>query len=433
MSPAFVFILGVILLLIFFLIRMPIAFSMGLAGFLGLSYLTSFSTALMFIPRDLFEVFSSYSISAIPMFILMGYYGFSAGLGNRLYESAFSIFGHIRGGLAISTIFACAGFGAICGSCTATSATMGKLAIPAMKKYKYNDMIAAGCVASSGTLGILIPPSVVLLLYGIITSESIGKLFIAGIIPGIILAIFMSLAVYIYCVKNPTVGPPGEEVPFKGKIRAIGRIIDVIILFVAVIGGLIFGFFTPTQAGGVGAVGAIIIGLVRRELTWKAFIDNTREALRTSCMILTVMGFATLFGHFITLSKITFLLSDWITTLNIHSFFIMLIIMLIYLIGGCFVDSLPFMILTVPIFYPLVVSLGYDPIWFGVIITILTGVGTITPPVGINVYVIKGITNGLPLETIFKGTTLFLVAMMIATIILIAFPALTLFLPNFVQ
>lgn len=433
MSPALLGITGIILLVILFLIRMPIAFSMGITGLLGLAYLTSFKTALLFLPRDLFELFSSYSISAIPMFILMGYYGFSAGIGQRLYEATYSIFGHIRGGLAISTIFACAGFGAICGSCTATSATMGKLAIPAMRKYKYNDMIAAGCVAASGTLGILIPPSVVLLVYGILTSESIGKLFIAGIIPGIVLAIFMSLAVYLYCLKNPKVGPPGEKLPVKVRIKAFLKIIDVIILFIAVIGGLLFGFFTPTQAGGVGSVGAILIGLIRRELTWKAFLDNTKEALRTSCMILTVMAFATVFGHFITLSKITFMLSDWIVGLKVPGFIIMMIIMIIYLIGGCFVDSLPFMILTVPIFYPVVVSLGYDPIWFGVIVTILTGVGTITPPVGINVYVIKGITNDLPLEVIFKGTFLFFVAMMAGTLLLIAFPSWTLFLPNLVK
>jgi C4-dicarboxylate transporter, DctM subunit len=432
MSAGLLGITGVLVLVMFFLIRMPIAFSMGLTGLLGLSYLTSFKTALLFLPRDLFEVFSSYSISAIPMFILMGYYGFSAGLGARLYEAAYSLFGHIRGGLAISTIFACAGFGAICGSCTATSATMGKLAIPAMKKYKYDNAMAAGCVAASGTLGILIPPSVVLLVYGILTSESISKLFIAGIVPGIVLAICMSSAVYLYCVKNPKVGPPGEKVAFKEKVKAIGGIIDVLILFIAVIGGLLFGFFTPTQAGGVGSVGAILIGLARRGLTWKAFLENTKEALRTSCMILTVMAFATVFGHFITLSKITFMLSDWIVGLKVPGFFIMMIIMVIYLIGGCFVDSLPFMILTIPIFFPVVVSLGYDPIWFGVIVTILTGIGTITPPVGINVYVIKNITNDkdLPLEAIFKGTFIFFVAMMVGTLVLVTFPSWTLFLPN---
>jgi len=433
MTPTLLTLIGVGLLVTLFLMRMPIAFSMGLAGFLGLAFLTSFKTALLFVPRDLFEVFGSYSISAIPLFVLMGYYGFSAGLGSRLYEAAYSIFGHIKGGLAISTIFACAGFGAICGSATATSATMGKLALPAMRKYKYNDVIAAGCVASSGTLGILIPPSVVLLVYGILTSESIGKLFIAGIVPGIVLAIFMSLAVYLYCLKNPEAGPPGEKLPFKQRIKAVAQVYDVFLLFIIVIGGLLSGFFTPTQAGGVGAVGAIIIGLLRRELTWRSFIDNTKEALRTSCMILTVMAFATLFGHFVTLSKITFALSSWISATKMPGFFIILIITLIYLIGGCFVDSLPFMILTVPIFYPPVVALGYDPIWFGVIVTILTGLGTITPPVGICVYVVKGITNDLPLEMIFKGTTLFFFAMMAGTLILIAFPWLTLFLPSLVR
>jgi tripartite ATP-independent transporter DctM subunit len=431
-NPFLVFIAGIVLLLALFLTAMPIAFSMGVAGFLGLSYLTSVKTALMFLPRDLFEVFSSYSISAIPMFVLMGYYGFSAGLGTRLYETAYSIFGHIRGGLAISTIFACAGFGAICGSCTATSATMGKFAYPAMRKYHYNDIISTGCIASSGTLGILIPPSVVLLLYGIITSESIGKLFLAGIIPGIIMASFMSLAVYIYCIKRPKVGPPGEKGTFKERIKAIAGIVDVAMLFIVVIGGLIFGFFTPTQAGGVGAVGAILIGLVRRELTWKSFIENTKEALRTSCMILSVMAFATIFGKFITLSKITFVLSDWILGLNIPPFFILVIIFLIYIFGGMFVDSLPFMILTLPIFFPIIKTLGYDPIWFGVIVTILTGVGTITPPVGINVYVVQRITD-VPLEVVFKGVFLFFAAMMAATFVLIAFPSLTLFLPNMVK
>ena len=261
---------------------MPIAFSMAFVGFMGFSLVTSFKTGLSVLPREIFEQLTSYSISAIPMFILMGFYAFSAGLGTRLYEAAYKILGPIRGGLAIASIFACAAFGAICGSSTATAATMGKLAIPTMKKYGYDDSLSTGCIACAGTLGVLIPPSVIFLIYGFMTEQSIGKLFISGIIPGIILAIFMSLAVYLVCLKNPSYGPKGPKSSYKDMIWSLIRVVDVLALFLVVIGGLLYGFFTPTQAGGAGAAGALIIGLLRRELSWKIFIDNTLEALRTS-------------------------------------------------------------------------------------------------------------------------------------------------------
>lgn len=433
MSSTTIGILGIVIVILFFVIRMPIAFSMAFVGFLGFSLVSSFTTGLSVLPREIFEQLTSYSISAIPMFILMGFYAFSAGLGTRLYEAAYKILGPIRGGLAIASIFACAAFGAICGSSTATAATMGKLAIPAMKKYGYDDTLSTGCIASAGTLGILIPPSVIFLIYGFMTEQSIGKLFISGIVPGIILAIFMSAAVYLMCLKNPSYGPKGPKSSLKEMLWALVRVIDVFLLFIVVIGGLLYGFFTPTQAGGAGAAGALIIGLVRRELTWKIFITNTIEALRTSCMILTIIACASVFGKFMTMARIPSALSSWVWSLHIPSFLTMFIIIFIYLVGGCFIDAIPLIILTIPILYPIVISLGYDPIWFGVIIVLVTCMGVITPPVGVNVYVIKGIATDVPLERIFKGIFPFLLAIVITTILMIFVPSLALILPNLVM
>ncbi|MCS7280369.1 MAG: TRAP transporter large permease [Desulfobacterota bacterium] len=433
MSPETVGIIGIGVLVLFFVIRMPIAFSMAFVGFLGFSYVTSLKTGLAILPRNIFEQLTSYSISAIPMFILMGYYAFSAGLGSRLYDAAYKVFGHIRGGLAIASIFACAAFGAICGSSTATAATMGKLALPAMKKYGYNDTLATGCIAAAGSLGILIPPSVIFLIYGFMTEQSIGKLFISGILPGILLAILMSVAVIIICYKNPTYGPKGERSTLKEKVIACLRIMDAVGLFILVVGGLLFGFFTPTQAGGIGAAGALVLGLLRREVTWDSFVQNTREALRTSCMILTIIACATVFGKFVTISKLPLLISNWVSSLEVPPFVIMLVIIAIYLVGGCFIDAIPLIILTIPILYPIVLNLGYDPIWFGVIIVLVTCMGVVTPPVGVNVYVIKGIAKDVPLEQIFKGIFPFLIAMIVASIILLFYPPIATFLPSFVK
>jgi tripartite ATP-independent transporter DctM subunit len=433
MSSEVAGILGIAVLVAFFIIRMPIAFSMAFVGFLGFSYVTSLKTGLAVLPRDIFEQLTSYSISAIPMFILMGYYAFSAGLGSRLYDAAYKVFGHIKGGLAIASIFACAAFGAICGSSTATAATMGKLALPAMKKYGYDDTLATGCVAAAGGLGILIPPSVIFLIYGFMTEQSIGKLFISGILPGILLAVIMSIAVLIICYRNPSYGPEGEKSTFKEKFVACLKILDAVGLFILVVGGLLFGFFTPTQAGGIGAAGALVIGLIRREVTWDSFVQNTKEALRTSCMILTIIACATVFGHFITVSKVPLFVSKWISSLHVPPYVIMLVIILIYLIGGCFIDMIPLIILTIPILYPIVINLGYDPIWFGVVIVLVTCMGVITPPVGVNVYVIKGIAKDVPLETIFKGIFPFLIAMIVASLILIIYPPIATFLPSLVK
>lgn len=433
MSPEVAGIVGIILLVAFFIIRMPIAFSMAFVGFIGFSYVSSLKAGLAILPRSIFEQLTSYSLSAIPMFILMGYYAFSAGLGSRLYEAAYRFLGHVRGGLAIASIFACAAFGAICGSSTATAATMGKLALPAMKKYGYSDTLATGCIAAAGSLGILIPPSVIFLIYGFMTEQSIGKLFISGILPGILLAILMSIAVVILCYINPGYGPKGEKSNFKERMVSLLKILDVLGLFILVVGGLLFGFFTPTQAGGIGAAGALVIGLIRKEITWDSFVQNTKEALRTSCMILVIIACATVFGKFMTVSKIPLSVSNWVSSLNVPPYVIMLLIIFIYLVGGCFIDAIPLIILTIPILYPIVINLGYNPIWFGVIIVLVTCMGVVTPPVGVNVYVIKGIAKDVPLEQIFKGITPFLLAMIVTSIIIIFFPWIATYLPSLVK
>lgn len=433
MDPVNAGIIGIILLVLLFLLRMPVAFAMAFVGFLGFSYLGSFKAGFKLLARDIFEQFSNFPLSAIPMFILMGSFAFASGIGKRLYDAAYTVLGNLRGGLTIATVVACGFFAAICGSTSATAATIGKIALPEMKRYKYDDTLATGCLASAGTLGILIPPSTIFLVYGIITEQSIGKLFVAGIIPGIILTFLFVITVALLCWHNPTLGPAGTSTTFKEKVRALTGIGEALVLFGLVIGGLFFGWFTPTQAGGIGAAGALVIGLVRRQLSWKVFIESTKDGLRTSCMVLCVIACATVFGHFMAVSTIPFILADWIGGLPIHPMAVMGVIVFIYLIGGCFMDAMALVVLTVPVIFPVVIRLGFDPIWFGVIIVLVSEMGVITPPVGVNVYVIKGIAPEVPLETIFKGIFPFLLAIMVNTGILMAFPKIALILPGLIK
>jgi C4-dicarboxylate transporter DctM subunit len=430
MSPVNTGILGIVLLVLLFLLKMPVAFAMALIGFVGFAYLTTPKAALGLLGRDIFESFSSYPLSVIPMFILMGTFAFASGISRRLYRTAYAWVGQFRGGLTIATVFACAGFGAICGSSTATAATMGQIALPEMKKYKYDDTLATGTVAAAGTLGILIPPSTVLIVYGIMTEESIGKLFVAGILPGIILSIFFAATVALLCWRKPSIGPPGPPTDWKEKLRGTTGITPALILFLLAIGGLFFGWFSPTQAGAIGAGGALLIGLVRGQLTWRAFFDAGKEGLRTSCMVIFIITGATVFGHFMAVSRIPFVLAEWLGGLPIHPMAVMGVIVFIYFIGGFFMDSMALIVLTIPIFYPLVIKLGFDPIWFGVIIVLVGEMGVITPPVGVNVFVIKGIAPDVPLEKVFIGIFPFLGALIILTIILMFFPQIALILPN---
>jgi len=432
MSPVTAGIAGIGLLILLFLLRMPVAFAMAFVGLVGFAYLADPGPALSILAQDIFEQFSSYPLTVIPMFILMGTFAFASGISRRLYDTTYTWVGQLRGGLTMATVFACAGFGAICGSSTATAATMGKIALPEMKKYNYDDTLSTGTVAAAGTLGILIPPSTILIVYGILTEESIGKLFIAGVLPGILLSIFFAATVAILCWRNPAIGPPGTPTSWKEKLRATTGIIETVILFLLAIGGLFLGWFSPTQAASIGCGGALIIGLARRQLSWRTFFEAGKEGLRTGCMVIFIITGAVIFGHFMAVSTIPFVLADWLGGLPIHRMAVMGVIVFIYFIGGFFMDSMALVVVTIPIFFPVVMKLGFDPIWFGVIIVLVAEMGVITPPVGVNVFVIKGIAPDVPLETIFKGIFPFLAALIIVTVILIIFPQIATFLPSFI-
>ena len=433
MSPEIAGIVGIVLLLVIFLLRMPVAFAMAFVGFVGFAYLSGSDAALSLLAQDIYETFSSYPLSVIPMFILMGDLAFASGISKRLYDTTYTWVGALRGGLTIATVLACAGFAAICGSTAATAATMGRIALPQMKKYKYDDTLATGTVAGAGTLGILIPPSTVLIVYGILVEESIGKLFIAGILPGIILSLLFVAVVVILCLRNPELAPPGDPTSWIAKIKATTGILPATILFFLAIGGLFLGWFSPTQAGAIGAGGALVIGLIRRELTWEKFFEAGKNGLRTGCMVLCIITGAVVFGHFMAVSMIPFLLADWVGNLPIPPLAIIAVITFIFFIGGFFMDSMALIVVLIPIFFPLVLKLNFDPIWFGVIVVLVGEMGVITPPVGVNVFVIKGIAPEIPLETIFRGIVPFLAGLILLTIILFIFPQIATFLPSLVS
>ncbi len=433
MSNVSIGIIGIVVLVLLMLLRMPIAFTMALVGFVGFAYLTSFSGSLYLLSNAFYFSFTSYTMMVIPLFILMGEVAFHSGISKRLYNTAYNWLGAIPGGVAIATIAACAGFAAICGSSPATAATMGTVALPEMKKYKYDTSFATGTVAAGGTLGILIPPSIVLIIYGIQTEQSIGKLFIAGLLPGILLAGLFIVALLIMCRLRPFLGPAAGKTTMGQKLRSLSGTVEMLILFALVIGGLMIGWFTPTEAGGVGAAGAFIIALARRQLSWDGFKESLLGTMRTGAMVLLIIACAMIFSRFLTMSRIPMALADWVSGLEASPVVILLCIMLIYFLGGCFMDALSFLIVTINIFFPVVIALGYDGIWFGVIIVILMETGAITPPVGLNVYVIKGIAPEVPLETIFRGIIPFLIMMFVCIAILMIFPNIALVLPGLAQ
>jgi tripartite ATP-independent transporter DctM subunit len=434
MSPTLIGIIGIIVMLLLFLSRMPVAYVMALIGYLGFSFMISGKGGLNLLARNVYDVFSSYGLTTIPLFIFMGQLAFNSGISRRLYDTAYKYLGSTRGGLAMATVTACTAFGAVCGSSPATAATMATVGLPEMKRYNYADELATGCVASGGGLGMIMPPSVVLIVYGILTEQSIGALFVAGIFPAILVTILFIISIYIICRLAPEQGPPGESFPLKVKLKSLLGMGETLIVFILVMGGLFIGLFTPTEAAAVGSFGVLLVSLIRRQLTWQGFVKSLYETLRTSCMVMMLIAGAVIFGKFLAVTRIPFDLAAWVGGLNLPPIIIMAIIVGIYFFGGCFMDALAFVTLTVPIFYPVVMSLGYDPIWFGVIIVMVTEMGVITPPVGINVYVVFGVAKtvigGVPLESIFKGIIPFLIAVIVGTIILMILPQIILYLPN---
>jgi len=432
MNPIHIGIAGVILLIFLLFSKFPVAFCMALVGLLGFGYLVSPAAGLNIIIKDFYTVFSSYDLTVVPLFVFMGQILFYAGISRKLYDAAFTWFGHYKGGLAMATVGACASFSAICGSTNATAATMASVALPEMKRLKYRDELATGVVAAGGSLGILIPPSVIFIVYGIMTEQSIGKLFMAGILPGILLSFLFVLAIYIWVSLRPDIAPRIEKQSLKKRMRSLSGLVEVLALFLLVMGGLFVGIFTPTEAGAVGAFGGLIIPLVSRQLSWGGFLEALYSSTRTTCMILMIVAGATVFGHFLAVTTIPHTLSGWVVGLPLPPWGIMLVIMFFFLIGGCFMDALGMILLTIPIFYPVAIAIGYDPIWFGVVIVLVTELGVITPPVGINVYVVSGIAKDVPLEVIFKGTLPFVLALCTYLLVMTLFPQIALYLPSFV-
>lgn len=435
MTVEIVGIIGILLLLALIALRIPIAYSMLLVGFLGFSYLVSPQAALNMVTTELFSNFSSYTLSVIPMFVWMGFIAYYSGVGTGLYTLIYRLIGYRPGGLAIATQGACAIFGAICGSNTATAATMGAIALPEMRKYKYDDSLSTASVAAAGALGILIPPSVIFIVYGAATEQSIGKLFISGIIPGILLMVLYILTIFILVKINPEMAPAGQKFTFKEKIQALkGGLFEIIITFIISLGGLFAGYFSATEAGAIGAGSILLITLLRGQLKWDGFIKSLKDTTRTSAMIMLLVAGAMVFGRFIAVSRLPFEMANWAANLNLPPFMIMAVILIIYLILGCFIDALALVLLTVPIFYPVVTDvLGYNPIWFGVITVLVVAMGVITPPVGMNVFIIKGVVKDVPLETIFKGVWPFIIAIFACIALLIIFPQIATFLPNMLK
>jgi tripartite ATP-independent transporter DctM subunit len=430
MTPTVIGVIGLLALFVLIFSRMPVGFVMALIGFIGFGTIVNYDAARSLIAKDIFDVFGSYNLTVIPLFILMGQISFHAGISSRLFEVAYKFIGHWPGGMAIATIGACAGFSAICGSTNATAATMAAVTLPEMRKYRYKDSLAAGVVAAGGSLGILVPPSVVFIIYGIMTEQSIGKLFMAGILPGILLAGLFMLAVVVWVRLSPEVAPRGPRSTFQARLASLAGLVETLLLFLLVMGGLFLGFFTPTEAGAVGAMGSILIALFRRNLTWKGFVQSLFETTRISCMILVIVAGATIFGHFLAITRIPFDIAEWVAAFNLPPFAVMTLIIAVYLVGGCVIDALALIMLTVPIFYPVVASLGYDPIWFGVVIVLVTQIGVITPPVGVNVYVVSGVARDIPLHVIFKGVVPLLLALIAATLLMLPFPEIALWLPG---
>jgi len=432
-TPLTVGVIGICVLLVLLFSRMPIGFVMALVGFAGFAYLTSFDAGFGVLRTVAYSTFADYNLSVIPLFILMGSFCFFAGLSKDLYDAVHSWLGQLRGGLAMATVGACAGFAAISGSSLATAATMGTVALPEMRRYKYDDRLATGAVAAGGTIGILIPPSVILILYGIITEQSIGKLFLAGFIPGVLEAVFYIITIYILCKINPLLGPPGPKTSLLVKITALKGTWIVLALFILVIGGIYLGVFSPTEAAGVGAFGAFLFGLARRRLGWKALKNSLGDTGKTTAMIFIILLGAMVLGYFLAVSRIPFVLADIVGALPVNRYVILVLILVVYILLGCVMDSMAIMLLITPIFFPLVVSLGFNPIWFGILITRMTEIGLITPPVGLNVFVIQGVAKDVPMQTIFRGIVPFLIADLCEVALLIAVPQLSLFLPGFMK
>lgn len=417
------------LLLVLFATGIELGFAMAVIGFIGFAYLKGFTVAMNLIGRDVFDVITNYGYTVFPLFILMGQIGFHSGIAKRLYNSAHSFIGHIPGGLAIATVLGGSAFKSICGSATATTATFASVAMPEMDRYGYDKRLSTGTVATVGTLGCLIPPSVVLILYGIITEQSIGRLFLAGIIPAAIIALFFIGIIYGWVKIDPRIAPVSERSTWKARLRTLPDVLWVGMIFLLMIGGIMRGFFTPTEAGSVGAFAVLVLALVKRDMGFRKFYESLSESIRTAGMFLMLIAGSVILGHFVAVTNIPQSIADYLSTLHVNRYVILLLICLVYELGGTFIEDLAFMILATPIFYPTILKLGFDPIWFGILICVVIMVGMVIPPVAICIFVVRNITK-VPMGTIYRGAAPFLISLFVAAALLFLFPQLALWLPS---
>lgn len=429
MNEITVGIVALILLLFIFATGIELGFAMALVGFVGFAYLNGFRPAMQLVGRDVFDVITNYGYTVFPLFILMGQIGFNSGIAVRLYNSAHKFVGHVPGGLAMATVLGATGFKTICGSSAATSATFASVAIPEMDRYGYDRRLSTGIVATVGTLGCIIPPSVVLIIFGILTEQSIGRLFLAGIIPGLIIALFFMGIIYGWVKMNPKIAPMSDRSTWRERVRTLPEVGWILVVFILVVGGIMNGFFTPTEAGAVGTFAILILAIAKRSLNFQGYVKSLIESLRTAGMILMLIAGSVILGHFIAVTNIPQNTANWLVALPVSRYFIITIICLVYLIGGSFIDDLAFMILATPIFYPAVQKLGFDPIWFGILIGVVVMIGVVIPPVAVCVFVVKNITKE-PIGRIYKGVAPFLIALIIVWGLLFVFPGLATWLPS---
>jgi tripartite ATP-independent transporter DctM subunit len=431
MDPITTGIVGSVILVVLLFLGMPIAFVMMLVGFLGIWSLASLGAALPKVAETVYGVAANYPYTIIPLFILMGSFAGSGGITRELYDTFDKWFRRLPGGLGIATIAACAGFAAVSGSSVAAAAAMGNVALPEMRRFGYAPKLACGVVAAGGTLSFLIPPSLGFVVYGMLTEQSIGKLLISGILPGILLSLAYVTVVLVLVKKDPALAPRSpEKVTFKEKLIALKGVWETLLVFFIVMGGIYLGFINPTEAGAIGATALLVIVLLKKKLTWKNLFVSLLEMARISVMVLFLVAGATLFSYFLALSTIPTMVSAWIAGLGVSKYVILIIIIAIYFLLGCFLDSVSMMVLTLPVIFPVIVAVGFDPIWFGVVAVLMMEAGLITPPVGLNVYTLAGIAKDVPMAEIFRGATPFLLSIVVTAFILTLFPVIALYLPT---
>ncbi len=424
---------GFAFIFVFALMRVPLAFAMGLVGVCGIGLTLGWPQALASTAQVVQETGFAYTLSVIPLFILMGNFVARAGLAHELFQAAYAFVGHVRGGLAHATVAACAGFGAICGSSIATAATMSKVAYPSMKKLGYSNSLATGVMAAGGTLGIMIPPSTIMVIYGIVTQTNIGKLFAAGVIPGVLTAALLMLAISVMTFFDPEHAPAGERTSWPDRWRALRGIWGVLLLVIIVLGGIYGGFFTATEGAGFGAAGAFFFALARRRLTWRILLQVLVESARTTAMLFTLLIAASVFANFINFTTLPGDLMQWITRQGWSPITVIVAMMAIYVVLGTVMEELTMVLLTIPLFFPIVTQLGFDPVWFGVLIVMIVQIGLISPPVGMNLFVLNALLPGVGLGAIFRGCWPFVLVMVLVLGLLIAFPQLSLWLPSLMK